>query len=226
MNTGSIVIDLLLKTGSFETDSKKAQARIKGMETAFTGAATKMATAVGITSLSLGGVATAAIMWANSVSKAGREIGRLSGIANASTQEFQKWTFATKSVGIEQDKLSDILKDVSDKTGEFLSTGGGEMKDSFDNIAPKVGVIAEQFARLSGPEALQLYYSSLQKAGLGQKQVIFYMEALANDASALVPLLKNNSEELNRLGKQAEDYGLIMSDQAVVASKKFQMHLE
>ena len=39
MNTGSIVIDLLLKTGSFETDSKKAQARIKGMETAFTGAA-------------------------------------------------------------------------------------------------------------------------------------------------------------------------------------------
>lgn len=87
-------------------------------------------------------------------------------------------------------------------------------------------MIAEQFARLSGPEALQLYYSSLQKAGLGQKQVIFYMEALANDASALVPLLKNNSEELNRLGKQAEDYGLIMSDQAVVASKKFQMHLE
>jgi hypothetical protein len=37
------------------------------------------------------------------------------------------------------------------------------MKDFFEQIAPKVNVTAAQFAKLSGPEALQLYVSSLEK---------------------------------------------------------------
>ena len=34
-------------------------------------------------------------------------------------------------------------------------------EDFFENIAPKVGVTAEMFRNLSGPEALQLYYNSI-----------------------------------------------------------------
>ena len=97
------------------------------------------------------------------VAEMGREIDKLSQISGASTDEFQRLAFGAKTVGIEQDKLADIFKDTSDKVGEFLATGGGPLKDFFEVIAPKVGVTAQAFRDLSGPQALQLYFDSLQK---------------------------------------------------------------
>ena len=111
-------------------------------------------------------------------------------IAGESSEDFQRFAFATKKVGIEQDKAADILKDVSDKVGDFLATGAGPMADFFENIAPKVGVTADQFRGLSGKQALQLYVSSLEKANISQNEMTFYMEAIASDATALIPLLE------------------------------------
>lgn len=133
-------------------------------------------------------------------------------LANASTSDFQKMAYAARSVRIEQDKLSDILKDVNDRVGDFLNTGGGEMKDFFEQVAPKVGVTADQFRNLSGPQALQLYVSTLEKANLSQAEMTFYMEAMANDSTALLPLLRNNGEALGEMAARAEELGLVMSE--------------
>jgi hypothetical protein len=132
---------------------------------------------------------------------------RLAGLAS---EEFQKFAFATKRVGIEQEKAADILKDVSDKVGDFLATGAGGMADFFENIAPKVGVTADQFRNLNGRDALQLYVSSLEKANVSQNEMTFYLEAIASDASALLPLLKNNSKELNKLANAADRVGAVI----------------
>lgn len=129
-------------------------------------------------------------------------------LANASLTEFQKFAAGARTVGLENEKLSDILKDVNDKVGEFLSTGGGEMSDFFTKIAPKVGITAEAFRGLSGPQALQLYVSSLEKAGVSQQEMTFYMEAIADEATSLVPLLANGGAEMQRLGDRAEALGL------------------
>lgn len=217
MAAGSIVIDLLLKTGAFEGDTKKAQNTWDGFVTKVVSTAKTAALSVGAVGAA-GGAATLA--WTKSMVDAGVQIQRQSQLANASTAEFQKMAFAASSVGIEHDKLSDILKDVNDKVGEFVNTGGGPLKDFFENIAPQVGVTAEQFAKLSGPEALELYYSSLEKAGLSQQQMTFYMEALASDATGLMPLLKGNAAELKKLGDAAQANGMIMSDYTIAASKE------
>lgn len=100
---------------------------------------------------------------------------------------------------MEQDKLSDIMKDVNDKFGDFMQTGGGEMADFFEKIAPKVGVTAQQFKGLSGPQILEKYYQTLQKANVSQAEMTFYMEAIANDATLLAPLLDNNGQKLKRV---------------------------
>lgn len=136
-------------------------------------------------------------------------------IANASIEQFQKQAYAAQSVGIEAEKLSDIFKDVNDRVGEFLQTGGGQMKDFFEKIAPKVGVTAEQFRNLSGPDALQLYYTSLEKAGLNQQEMTFFMEAMGDEATALIPLLRNNGAEMRRMGDDAKRLGIVMSDDMV-----------
>jgi DNA-binding ferritin-like protein len=151
------------------------------------------------------------------------KIGELSDIAGVGVVEFQRFAVGAKTVGFEMDKVADILKDVNDKVGDFIATGGGPMKDFFENIAPAVGVTAEQFAKLSGPEALQLYVDSLEKANLSQAEMTFYMEALANDATALLPVLRNGGREMKELGDEAERTGRILDGDAVDGARELKI---
>ncbi|WP_422028524.1 hypothetical protein [Roseovarius sp.] len=157
---------------------------------------------------------------AHRVGEIGESLTNLSRVAGTTPEKFQEMAAATRSVGIEQEKLADILKDVQDRVGDFLATGGGPMADFFENIAPKVGVTAEQFARLSGPEALQLYVSSLEKANLTQSEMTFYMEAMASDLSLMLPLLRDNGREMDRLANEARDAGTILSNETVAGANE------
>ena len=124
-------------------------------------------------------------------------------VAGMGFEQFQRDAYAARSVGIEYDKFGDILKDTQDKIGDFSANGGGEMADFFENVAPKVGVTAKSFQNLSGSQALQLYYDSLVKAGVSQKEMVFYMEAIADEGSGLIPILANNGKAMKELGSQA-----------------------
>ncbi|MFA0994723.1 MULTISPECIES: phage tail tape measure protein [Pseudomonas syringae group] len=141
-----------------------------------------------------------------------KEVKNLSALSNTTVEDFQRMAFGAKTVGVEQDKLGDILKDTNDRVGEFLQRGGGEMSDFFKEIAPKIGVTAGQFANLSGPQALQLYYTSLEKAGLNQQQMTTYMEAMADETTALIPLLRNNGKGFKEWGDQADRAGSVISE--------------
>lgn len=161
------------------------------------------------------------------------ELQNLSNLSGANVEQFQYYAAGAKKVGIEQDKLGDIFKDTRDKVGDFIATGGGEMADFFENIAPKVGVTAEQFKKLGGPEALQLYYDSLQKVGVSQNEMVFYMEAIADEGSALIPLLADGGAGFKKYGDAAKEAGTILSQDTVENAKKakeamgnFQMSVE
>lgn len=206
---GTLTLDLIAKVSGFEQGmdkaARKSQKTAKKIEKYSNqiGAALTAGTAAAVTGM-------AALV--TSTADGAREIKNLSTLAGATPQEFQKLTYAAKRYGIEQDKVSDILKDTNDRIGDFIQTGGGPMADFFENIAPKVGVTADEFARLSGPEALQLYVRSLEEAGVSQKDMTFYMEAIASDATALIPLLRDNGQEMKALGDEAERTGNVFSD--------------
>jgi hypothetical protein len=170
-------------------------------------------------------LATAAVAMTRSTVAAANEIGQLSQVANANPEAFQRWSAASATVGIEQEKLADILKDVNDRVGDFLQTGGGPMADFFENIAPRVGVTADQFARLSGPEALQLYVDSLERAGVSQQEMTFYLEAMASDTTRLIPLLQNGGAEMTRLGAQAQALGAVLDADAIAAMRRSELAL-
>jgi hypothetical protein len=147
-----------------------------------------------------------------SSSEMSKEIVNLARVAGASTTEFQKMSSAARTVGVDQDKLADIFKDTSDKIGDFLQTGAGPMVDFFEQIAPKVGVTAEQFRNLSGPDALQLYVSSLEQANISQNEMTFFMEAIASDATALLPLMQDNGKAMKEFGDEAQKSGRVLSE--------------
>lgn len=153
-----------------------------------------------------------AVAFTAKAAEAGREMRTFLEVSKASASEFQTLAHAAREVGIENDKLADILKDVNDRVGDFLTTGGGPMADFFEKIAPAVGVTAEQFQKLSGPQALQLYIDSLEKANLSQAEMTFFLEAMASDATALLPILQDGGAALAKQAEEVEKLGIAMSD--------------
>ncbi|WP_432480816.1 hypothetical protein [Moraxella sp. ZY200743] len=141
-------------------------------------------------------------------------------IAGTSATHIQKYIVAAKAMGIEQDKLGDIFKDTQDKVGDFLSTGGGELADFFENIAPKVGITAKELRQLSGPDALQAVYDALEKANISQSEMIFYMESIADEASLLIPLLADAGAGFDLWGKAAENAGAVMDEKTIRATQE------
>ena len=198
-----------------ERFSKRSNTNLKSTTKSFNllGAAVSK---VGAT-MATGALATGMVRAVDNAIKTAVEIANLARVAGLSTDEFQKFAYASKTVGIEQDKLSDILKDVNDKFGDYMATGAGPLADFFDNIAPKVGLTKEAFVGLSSSAALGKYVKALQDAGVNQQEMTFYMEALASDATALSPLLADNAEQLTALGESAAETGAIL-DSAMIAN--------
>ena len=141
-----------------------------------------------------------------------KELKVMSDLTGASTDRLQRITPALLKAGISMEKYSDIIKDVNDKTHDFLQNGGGPMVDFFENIAPKVGITKDAFVGLSGEQGLQLYVNSLEKANLSQEQMTFYMEAIASDSTMLLPLLRDNAAGLDEMASSA---GVLLSEETI-----------
>jgi hypothetical protein len=214
---GVLTLDLIAKTSGFVDGLSKAERASakskKQMEKDFKAIANTA-------KLAAAAMAAGATAMAVATVQSAKEIKNLSAVAGTSAEQFQKYSFAAKRFGIEQEKLADIFKDTNDKIGDFVQTGGGALADFFENIAPQVGVTAEQFQKLSGADALGLYVSSLEKANVSQNDMTFYLEAIASDATALLPLLKNNSEGFKSIGEEAEKLGLVMKEGAIQNSSE------
>lgn len=175
-----------------------------------------MATTAGKAVLGIGTAgATAAaggmVALTKSAAESARQIQIMASVANVSVETMQKMGYASQTVQVPMEKMSEILKDVNDKLGDFSEANSGGMKDFFENIAPQVGLTAEAFKKLSGDEALIAYYNALEQANVSQQDMTFYMEAIAGDATRLIPLLKNNGEGFRAMAAEAEALGTTMS---------------
>ena len=212
---GRLTLDLVAKIGNFTEPMTKAERHAKNASNNIAdsfGIASVAAKALGVAvaGISVGGV----VSFADQAMNAGNEIKKFSQLANSSTRDFQYFAKGAETAGFSMEKFADVNKDVLDRLGE-VSRGEGEMMDFFERIAPKIGVTAAQFKNLSGPEALQAYYNGLQKANLSHAEQVTYMEQLANDASMLIPLLKNGGEGFQKWGDAAERMNALMSDEMI-----------
>lgn len=219
---GTLTLDLIARIGGFTGPMDKAGRESQKRMAEIKKSAERLGAAVGT---AFSAVPTAVAALVTTSASAAKEISNLSALAGLSTTDFQRYAAAAASVGVQQDKLSDIFKDTNDKVGDFLATGGGELKGFFETVAPKVGVTAEQFRKLNSADALQLYVSSLQKANVSQAQMTFFMEAIADEATALVPLLTNGGKGFRDLGDAAQAAGMIMDDQTIASAKQFNAEL-
>lgn len=206
---GALRVNLGIDTAQFGSGLKNAETNLErfNVKTVAIGTAIGNLTADFIKS----GAAIVKAMATSSIESA-REVTNLATAAGTGTEEFRKLAYAARTVGVEQDKLADILKDVRDRVGDFLITGAGPMADFFETVAPKIGLTIDAFRGLSGPEALLLFKESLDKANVSAEEQVFFLEAMASDLTLLQPLLANGGAELKRLAEEAGNAGLALSD--------------
>ena len=175
------------------------------------------------------GMAGTAVGLAASVSalaQQGRELEQMALKAGVTVERMQELSYATQQYNVTGDQLSDMLKDVQDKLGDFSATGGGEFKDWMENIAPKVGLTVAKLQQMAGPEALIAVQNAMDATNVSASEQIFYLESIANDVSTLQPLLRNNGAELQRLTGHYRSLNVALSETDIRQLKEMDQALQ
>lgn len=153
--------------------------------------------------------------------------------AQASTTEFQKNSIAARQVGIETEQLGDIYKDFNEKVGEMITAGSGGMVDWMEQVAVKTeggadGAmrLAKEMATLSGPAAMGVYVAKMEEANLSLDQQNFLMESMASESQMLLPLYRDNAEQVRLWGDAAERTGMILDEQGIQKAAEFRAQSE
>ena len=155
-----------------------------------------------------------------------RQIERMATVSQTSVEQIQALGYASEQYNISGENMADILKDVNDKLGDFSENEGGEFADFMENIAPKVGLTIDKLQQLSGPEALIAVKTAMDAANVPMKSQIFYLESIANDASALMPLLDNQGQKLYELTQKYDDLNVSMSEYDIEKFKEMDQKLK
>ncbi|WP_111848734.1 transglycosylase SLT domain-containing protein [Acinetobacter baumannii] len=226
-NLGTLTLNLLANTGSYIQGLSRAERQTrnstKGMADGFDLVGKSLTVLKGV----VAGLSVASVTsYALEVIRTGNEIDKLAKLSNSSLSQFQYYSKGALTAGISIEKFADQMKDMQDRIGDFQQTGGGPLADFFENIAPLVGVTIQQFQKLSGPEALQLFYDSLEKVGATKNDIKFYMEQIISDSSELIPLLENNGKLFKEWGDRAKETGAVMSDDMVGSLVEAQKQLQ
>lgn len=224
---GRLTLDLVARTASFSEPLSKAERQARNSGKGIAESMDVASIAVKGLSYAVGGLSVAGMVaFSEKVINAGNDIQRFSKLANASVSQFQYYAKGAETAGISIESFADKMKDMQDRIGDFQQTGGGPLADFFTNIAPRVGVTIQQFQKLSGPEALQLFYNSLEKAGASTNDMKFYMEQIISDSSLLIPLLEKNGQGFKFWGDAAKNAGAIMSDDMVKSLAEAKVNLQ
>ncbi len=224
---GTLTLDLLVRLGKFTEPLKQAEGQLKGSLTKMKGFIASYGT---IAATAIAGATTAIIAMADTMAKHNAELERFAYLSQTSVAEFQKMAVGAQMMGIEAEKLSDIMKDWNERFGDFLTAGSGPLVDFMEQVAVKTEKgadgamkLAKELSKLSGPESMGLFVKKMEEANLSQDQMSFLMESMASDSTLLLPLLKNNAEGMRLWGEAAERAGIIMDEKTLKASRELQV---
>src|SRR5690625_1642587 len=225
---GVLTIDLIAKTGGFEEGMDKAARRAerfgreieqtenrvqrstRGMRQSFNRvnkSVDRLSRGLGTIATPITAVAAASVALAARMADLAQQTQSMARALGTSAETLQKWQYILGEVGITGEQVATMFKDLSDKVGEFLATGGGEAAEVFQ----KLGIGAEQLRGKKPQEVLLLIADALKQVD-SQAERVFLMEALADDASRALPILLQGSDAIRQMGQEAENLNVALSN--------------
>jgi len=203
--------DLEQANAELTQEMQRAQRQSEEMASSYESVGVHAQRLATFTAASAAAMATMAISQTRNIA----EQDALSRSIGVSLQTLQQWEFAAQSVNLGAGKMGDIFKDVSEKIGDFVATGGGEAADLFERLTLNI----DELMGMSPDQQLLAIGKALDDVAT-QGEKIFFMESLANDASLLIPLLDDNAEALRQQILLAEQLGITVSQSDIESLKE------
>lgn len=165
-------------------------------------------------------VTGAAYAMVSSYAESAAQIERTSQRLNINAESFQALTYAAKRFGVEQDQLSDGMKELSMRAAEFASTGEGSAKDALAQLG-----ISQRQVKAYGNDVNGLFNIIRDRISeikdQGQRQ--YLSDALFGGGLADVggEFFSQTAASIAELKKQAMDIGYIIPESELKKADEF-----
>lgn len=223
---GSIVVDLLLRSGSFSTDTARAEKAMRQLQKTANSAAKSIGSGfVG----SLAGLAAGFFslqagfqIFSDAINQADR-LDELSARLNISTERLSEWGYAAKLSGTDLESLTGSLTkfsknvagalDADSKGGKLFETLGINIKDaegrlrSVEDLLPEV---ADKFKILDN--------TTLETA--------LAMELFGKSGAEMLEFLNKGSSGLDEFAKKAKELGIVIDSDTASRAAEFKDELD
>lgn len=176
--------------------------------------------------------AVAGVAAANGLAERGQTVrigAQVSGLDgnDADLLRFQKFAAAVRFVGFDAEKAGDLLKDFNDKLGDLQLGGAGGLKDFAETIGVRSGIFSKSvigdeeqlkkeanqvFSGMDSLQAFEFIIQAIEKSGGKIQDFSFLLEALAGDATRLVPLFENGAVKFREMGDAFEKSGAALTE--------------
>ena len=183
--------------------------------------AKKIGAALGAAAAAVGTACVAAgkKLWdmANDVGSVGDQIDKTSQKIGISAESYQKWGYVFERCGADVNNLQTGMKKLSTV---ITDAAGGS-----DSAAEKLSAVGLSIEKLNGKsqdEQLSMVITALQGMEAGAERTAAANDLLGKSAVDMAAVLNTSVEETERLKQEAEDYGMVMSNEAVAASAAFE----
>lgn len=195
-------------TKSFDNLSKVASTASKAVAAA--------AVAIGAAAVAIGKK-----MWdmAKATAEAGNEIDKESQKLGISAENYQKLSYAMEISGAD---INDLKKGVKTITKDIAGMENGTKGAGKSFEALGISVRKNDGTMKSSEEVLLDSIDALSKMENETQRNALAQEIFGRSAAELNPLLNAGADGIRELMQEAEEYGMIMSDDAVKASAKFE----
>ena len=223
------IAELLVKIGVDSKDAEEATKKLgskfdalKSKTSVLSGGLKKAGKAFAIFGAAASAAAFGVFKFVDSVTKAGDDIGKEAKKIGVGTTELQRLRFAADRSGASAKSMSLAIKN-SAKQLEDAKNGGAKL---FRDALTEIGVELEEVQGLTAEERLVLFADRLADVGDEGKKTALAMNLFgARAGPELLPLLKEGGAGIRALGDEAEALGLVMDEEGVAASERFQDRL-
>ena len=220
----ALQVSLELQTAAFEAGVRKVDNQLKRMEKNTKRSSKGFAKlekslkrlgksfaglAAGLTVGALARASKEAIEYGDNIAKTAQKVG-------VTASELQELRFAASQSGIEVRTLDMALQRFARRMGEAAS-GTGELLKTTQALGIEFTDADGRF--YSTTELLEQFGEAIGKAGTQQEKLRLAFKAFDSEGAALVNLLGEGSEEMNRLREEAVSLGLVMSNDLTVVSE-------
>lgn len=221
---GSIVVDLLMKTGSFVTDTQRAEKSMKSLERTAAGASKGIVlgfTAIaGIVGGALSAIASvdAAMAGLNNAINAADRIDELSARFSISTETLSGWGYAAKMTGSDLEGLVGIIPKFSKNIAD-ASKAGSEADKTFKALGISV---KDQAGNLRSFEDL-LPEVQNRFAGISNEttKTALAMQLFGKSGSEFLEFLSLGADGMRTMEERARSLGIVIDADTAGAAAEF-----